>query len=260
MEGGQPSSFMGLHIDQKRTIIIVQARMGSTRFPGKILKKIMGRPLLEYQIERLKQIKVVDDVVIATTTNKIDDPLVELCVKLNCSFFRSSEDDVLLRYFETAVEFNAKVIVRINGDCPLIDSNVVATVIGYFNINFKKYDYVSNILEPSYPIGLHAEVFSMDVLKKANDNATDPIEREHVTPYIYRNPNLFRLGSVALKDDLSHYRWTVDYPEDFDLVKKIIEGIYPTQANFDMFDIINYLKSNPRLMQINNRIHKKQTL
>jgi len=251
---------MGVAQDKRRTVIIVQARMGSTRLPGKILKKVMGRPLLEYQIERLKKIKEVNDVVIATTTNQSDDPVVKLCRELNCAYFRGSEDDVLLRYYKTAIEFNAKYIVRINADCPLIDPKVVERVIKYFHANSEKYDYVSNILEPSYPIGLHTEVFSINAMKKANDNANDLIEREHVTPYIYRNPGLFRLGSVVLEDNLSYYRWTVDYPEDFDLVKKIIEGIYPTKVDFDMFDVISYLKSNPELMRINNKITKEQIL
>ncbi len=251
---------MNVAKDKERTIIIVQARMGSTRLPGKILKKVMGRPLLEYQIERLKKIKEVSDVVIATTTNQGDDPIVRLCRKLSCSYFRGSEDDVLLRYYDAAIEFGAKYIVRINADCPLIDPKVVETVIKYFHANSEKYDYVSNILEQSYPIGLHTEIFSMNALQKANANANDPIEREHVTPYIYRNPDLFRLGSVILDVDLSYYRWTVDYPEDFDLVEKIIEGIYPIKVDFDMYDIINYLRSNSYLMTINNKITKDQIL
>ena len=245
---------------EKNTFIIVQARMGSTRLPGKILKEVMGRPLLEYQIERLKKINVVNKVIIATSTNPNDDPVVTLCKKLNCAYFRSSEDDVLLRYYETAIEFRAKYIVRINADCPLIDPKVVERVIECFSANSDRYDYVSNILEASYPIGFHAEIFTINALKRANESTNDPLEREHVTPYIYRNPGLFRLGSVSLNDNFSHYRWTVDYLEDFVLIKKIIESIYPKNADFDMFDVIRYLKSNPKLMKINNKITKEQTL
>jgi spore coat polysaccharide biosynthesis protein SpsF len=243
-----------------RTIVIVQARMGSTRLPGKILKKIMGKPLLEYQIERLKRVKNIDDVVIATTENIIDNPVVELCKKLHCSIFRGSEDDVLLRYYLAAVRFKADCIVRVNADCPLIDPEVVSDIVDYYLSNYRNIDYVSNILEKGFPIGLHTEVFSMSSLRLANKNSNSLIEREHVTPYIYRNPDLFKIGSVVLDDNLSYYRWTVDYPEDFDLVKKIIEGIYPTKVDFDMFDVISYLKSNPELMSINNKITKEQIL
>jgi spore coat polysaccharide biosynthesis protein SpsF len=260
MVDGQQYRFMSTAKEKKGTFIIVQARMGSTRLPGKILKEVMGRPLLGYQIERLKKINHVDDVIIATTTNPSDDRVVGLCKDINCSYFRGSEDDVLLRYHETAIEFCAKKIIRINADCPLIDPKVVERIIKYFNVNSDKFDYVSNILEPSYPIGLHTEMFSIDALQKANENTDDLIEREHVTPYIYRNPDLFRLGSVVLDDNLCHFRWTVDYPEDFILIKNIIEGIYPINVDFDMLDIITYLQSNPRLMRINNQIIQKQTL
>jgi len=243
-----------------KTVIIVQARMGSTRLPGKVLKKIMGRPLLEYQIERLRKINHIDDIVIATTTDQNDQSIVNLCMELNCSYFRGSENDVLLRYYDAADAFNAECVVRINSDCPLIDCNVVERVVNHYHSNVIQYDYVSNIIEPSYPIGLHTEVFSQAALELANNNAVDPVEREHVTPYIYRNPEIFKIDSVALDADLSHYRWTVDYPEDFYLIEHIIKDLYPLKADFDMFDIINYLKSNPGLIDINSGIEKKQTL
>ena len=192
---------VGLWFREVRAIIIVQARMGSTRFPGKILKKVMGRPLLEYQIERLRRVKNINDVVIATTTNQIDKPVKELCEELHCSYFRGSESDVLLRYYETAVKFNAECVVRVNSDCPLIDPGVIDEIIEYY-FNHNELDYVSNILEKSYPIGLHTEVFSMKALRQANDNANSAIEREHVTPYIYRNPDIFKLFSYSIEDDL----------------------------------------------------------
>jgi spore coat polysaccharide biosynthesis protein SpsF len=246
--------------DEIRTIIIVQARMGSKRLPGKILKKVMGRSLLEYQIERLKKVKNANDVVIATTINENDLLIVDLCKELGFNFIRGPEDDVLSRYMEAAIEFDAKFIVRINADCPLIDPNVVEKVIDYYHSNILRYDYVSNILKPSYPIGLHTEMFSLNTLKQAHKNAVEPVEREHVTPYIYRNPEMFKIGSLELNKDLSHHRWTVDYSEDFDLVKKIIEGIYPLKADFDMFDILDFLRSHPELNNINSGITKEQIL
>ena len=243
-----------------RTVMIIQARMMSTRLPGKILKKVMGRTLLEYQIERLRKVRNIDEIVIATSTNEYDDEIVSLCEMVGCCVFRGSENDVLSRYFDAAIEFNAECIVRINSDCPLIDHAVVDDVIDYYNFNFPKYNYVSNILESSYPIGLHTEVFSMNTLEKANKYAMDSDEREHVTPYIYRNNDIFKLGSVIIDTDLSSYRWTVDYPEDFDLVSSILSNIYPSNNDFNMYDIVDFLKTNPKIASINSRIEKKQTL
>ena len=243
-----------------RTIIIVQARMNSTRLPGKILKKIMGKPLLEYQIQRLKRVRNADDVVIATTVNKADDLIVDLCKNLGCKFFRGSENDVLLRYVESAKKFNADLIVRINSDCPLIDPLVVERIIDYFLSDLNNYDYVSNILEVGYPIGFHTEVFSIGAIMKANNNSTNNLEREHVTPYIYRNPNLFNLASITLDHDLSEYRLTVDYPEDFLLIKNVIEVLYPIKPNFDMDDIILFLEEHPDIKNINKGIQKLQTV
>lgn len=260
MVDGLQFSYMSIAKEEIRTVIIVQARMGSTRFPGKILKKVMGRPILEYQIERLKKVRNADDVVIATTVNKNDQLVVDLCRQLECSFIKGSEDDVLSRYLEAAIECDAKFIVRINADCPLIDPNVVERVIKHYHSNILKYDYVSNILKPSYPVGLHTEIFSLSTLKQAHKNAVDPVEREHVTPYIYRNPHMFKIGSVALDVDLSHYRWTIDYPEDFDLLRKIIEGLYPLKSDFDMYDILDYLEAHPELNDINSGIIKEQTI
>jgi spore coat polysaccharide biosynthesis protein SpsF len=234
--------------------------MGSTRLPGKILKKVMGKSLLEYQIERIKKVRNVDDVVIATTTNQIDQPVKELCEKLHCSYFRGSEDNVLLRYYEAAVKFKAECIVRVNADCPLIDPEVVEEIIGYYHLNYNEIDYVSNILEKSYPIGLHTEVFSMEVLRRISRRNGNSIEREHVTPYIYNNPDIFRLFSYVIKEDFSQYRWTVDYLEDFELISLILKKLYPYKKFFNMFDIIRLMNSDPSLMEINSRFTKKQTL
>ncbi len=232
--------------------------MGSTRLPGKILKKIMGRPLLEYQIERLRKVRNVDDVVIATTTNKIDIPVKKLCETLKCSYFQGSENDVLLRYYEAALEFNATCIIRVNADCPLIDPLIIEKMVEHYK-NHRELDYVSNILEKSYPIGLHTEVFSIDALSMANNRATEE-EREHVTPYIYRNPNIFRLFSYSIDDNFSKYRWTVDYPEDFELIRLVYTKLYIEKPDFDMFDVINFMNSDPRLIQINSQFTKNQTI
>ena len=243
-----------------KTVIIIQARMGSTRLPGKVLKKIMGKPLLQYQLERLKDVRNADQIVVATSKKDSDDPIIDLCCKLGVSYYRGSENDVLQRFHDTALSFGADCIVRINADCPLISSEVVDEIIGLYKTESRNVDYVSNILYPSYPIGFHTEVFSKETIIKANLSSIDKEEREHVTPYIYRNPNIFNLRSVSINRDLSHFRLTVDYKEDFELIKNIIEAIYPNNPKFKMNDIITFLTDNPNLPEINNFILKKQTL
>lgn len=243
-----------------RTVIIVQARLRSTRFPGKILKEVLGRPLFEYQLERLRRVRNADEIVVATTTNNGDQPIVDLCNRLSCSFFRGSENDVLSRYYHAAEKFKADCIVRVNSDCPLIDPDVVDKVVLRYKIDFPKHDYVANILEPSYPIGMHTEVFSFRVLEKAFENGKEGVEREHVTPFIYRNPNLFSLHSVSFDEDLSHHRWTIDFPEDFELLNRILCRLYPQNPMFNMFDVLELLDQNPEWLALNGYIKKQQTL
>jgi spore coat polysaccharide biosynthesis protein SpsF len=243
-----------------KVVIIVQARTGSTRLPGKILKKVEGRPLLSYQIERLRKVENANELVIATTTKSNDDEIVSLCDSMKCSYFRGSEHNVLSRYYNAAIKFKADCIVRINSDCPLIDYSVVEEIIEYYINNFPNYDYVSNILEKSYPIGMHTEIFSFDALNIANKKSFDKDEREHVTPYIYRNKDIFKLKSIKMFKDLSDYRLTVDYPEDFEVIKKIISDIYPKKKYFNMHDIVSYLDDNIELKDINSNIEKKQTI
>lgn len=189
-----------------KTVIIVQARMTSTRLPGKVLKRIMDKPLLEYQIERLQRVSLADETVIATTINVSDIPIEELCRHLAIPFFRGSENDVLARYHDTALKHDADIIVRVTSDCPLIDPIVIDRVIGFFKDNYGVYDYVSNVQTRTYPRGLDCEVFTSSVLDEIYLKASEPPDREHVTPYIYRHPERFRIGSVTYFEDQSHHR------------------------------------------------------
>jgi len=240
-----------------RTVIINQARMTSTRLPGKVLKEVMGKPLLEYQIERLKKVKQADDLVIATTINKSDQPIIELCKKLNINYYRGSEEDVLSRYYEAAKQYQADVIVRVTSDCPLIDPAVVDEVINNFRKSTGKYDYVSNTLERTYPRGMDTEVFSIEALKEAYDKAVLTPEREHVTLYIYSHPEKFRLFSVKYKKDESSHRWTVDTEEDFILIKTILEELYPQKPDFTMEDCLELMVKRPELIKINQHVQQK---
>ena len=241
-----------------KTVIIVQARMTSTRLPGKVLKQVLGKPLLEYQIERLQRVKLANEIVIATTTNETDEPIVELCNRLAVAYFRGSEDDVLSRYYGAATAHKADLVVRVTSDCPLIDPQVIDTVIDYCLQNQSHYDYVSNSLERTYPRGMDTEVFSFSTLQQAFGEATAQPDREHVTPFIYRQPARYRLGHVIYSEDCSHHRWTVDTPEDFELIQKIIEAVYPNQPNFTLEDCLRLLQEQPAWYLINSHIEQKQ--
>ena len=241
-------------------LLIIQARMGSSRLPEKVLRRINNIPLIQYQIERLKTTKTADKIVLATTNTEKDDALEELCAYLEISIFRGDEQNVLKRFYDCAKLYSAKTIVRVNGDCPLITGEIVDLVVDKFNTLLPDYDYVSNILKPSYPIGFHVEVFKYEALEAAYIESTDPIEREHVTPYIYRNPERFKNYNVSLDEDLSCYRLTVDYLCDFQVIKAIIEELYHANPNFSMHDAINFLQKNPKILGLNVNIKKKQIL
>lgn len=241
-----------------KTVIIVQARMSSTRLPGKVLYEVLGKPLLEYQIERLCQVRLADELVIATTTNDTDQNIVELCERVGVAYYRGSEEDVLSRYYEAATQSGADVVVRVTSDCPLIDPGVMDEVIGLYINNRDKYDYVSNTLERTYPRGLDTEVFSMKALVKAHREAREQPEREHVTLFLYRRPEQFRLANSSSAVDYSQHRWTVDIPEDFELIKLILQELYPVNNRFTWLDVLNLLKENPEWVKINAAVKQKE--
>ena len=239
------------------TALIVQARMSSTRLPGKVLLPIGGRPMLSYQLERLRRVRAQDLIVIATTVNAADDPIVEFCAAEGVRCTRGPELDVLRRYHEAATAVGASVVVRVTSDCPLIDPDVVDDVMRIFNASRGTLDYVSNMLEPSYPCGMAAEVMSTLALSRADVEATSPVDREHVTPFLYRNPQRFRLRSVRLGMDLSANRWTVDTPEDFELVRRILETLHPHTPDFDMNDVLALLEQHPQWRTLNQHVRQK---
>ena len=230
---------------------IVQARMSSRRLPGKVMKTVLDKPLIGYLLERLKYVKNLDKIVVATSTDPSNDLLCEYVSQQGIEVFRGSEDDVLDRYYQVACKYKAKVVVRLTADCPLLDPGVVSKVIAYFETH--DCDYVSNGHPPTFPDGLDVEVFSFEVLKEAWECAELKSEREHVTPYIVHSDK-FNMGNVALKTDLSGERWTVDEPEDFLLIKSIIENLYVKNPTFDMNDILEYKKNNLEIFEINQHI------
>ena len=204
------------------TIVIVQARSGSTRFPGKVLKKIGSRTLLEIIIERINMAQSQLKTIVATTSKKEDDSIVELCRHIGCDYFRGSENNLLKRHYDCAVENRGEIILKIPSDCPLVDPCIIDKVID--KIQTSDYDYVSNLHPSSFPDGFDVEAMTFDALQHAFHHAKKNFELEHTTPYIWDNPNIFKIGSVifdSCKDWSKIYRLTIDHPEDF-IVDKVI--------------------------------------
>ena len=240
-------------------IAIIQARLGSTRLPGKVLKKILGKPMLERMIERLKRSKTIDKIVIATTDNPEDKKVADLAKKIGIDYYQGSENDVLDRYYRAAKKFKTgDIIVRLTGDCPLMDSRVVDQVVNFYKKNKKKFDYVSNVRPPTFPDGMDMEVFSFESLERAWQNAELQSEREHVTAYIYKHPEIFRIGNLHYKKDFSNLRLTVDNKEDLMLVRKIFQILYKKNNNFTLEDILELSENQPAIFLINRHIQRNE--
>ena len=235
---------------------IVQARMTSTRLPGKILLEVLGKPLLQYELERLRKIPSLDELIVATTTNETDDPVVELCDRLSVSAYRGSELDVLSRYCEAAEQYKADAVVRFTADCPLIDPQISDSVIRYYREHADEVDYCSTG-GGTYPRGMDTEVFSLEALREAGREGTTAQDREHVTFFIWNRPERYKQWKKKSGHDWGKYRLTVDTPEDFALIKEIIERLYPTNPDFRLGDVITLLEENPFLLKINEMIKQK---
>ncbi|MED4534086.1 glycosyltransferase family protein [Metabacillus fastidiosus] len=237
---------------------IIQARMGSTRLPGKVLKTVNGKTLLEYQIERVQNAKTIDQIIVATTIQESDQSIVDFCRKIGVDYYRGSENDVLSRYYETAKSFDVDIIVRLTSDCPIIDPVVIDKVVNEYLNNFLSVDYVSNTLDRTYPRGLDTEVFSFQALQQAYQEALLSIDREHVTSYFYTNSDIFRLQTVKHGYNYENYRWTVDTKEDFKLIQLILGELYNPNKVFLLEDVINLLEIHPEWNNINAHIEQKK--
>lgn len=230
-------------------VAVLQARVSSTRLPGKVLKPIMGEPMILRQIERIKRVNSIDKLVIATSKDNTDLPLAELCERHGINCFRGELDDVLDRFYHVAKLYNAEHIVRLTGDCPLADPQLIDQVIAYYLSG--DFDYVSNTLEPTYPDGLDVEVFRFSSLEQAWKEAVLPSQREHVTPFLYHQVGRFKIGSYKNEVDLSGLRWTVDEVADFKLISKIYEVLYAINPHFTTADVMAFLDRNPELKTVN---------
>jgi spore coat polysaccharide biosynthesis protein SpsF len=242
-----------------KTHIIIQARMGSTRLPGKVLMDLSGDPLLSHVVARCKKAQRADDVIIATSDDNADDMIAQFCQKQNINYFRGSQDNVLERYLKTAQFFESDHIVRVTADCPLIDPQVIDWCIdGYYRA--RESDYLSNILTRTFPRGLDVEVFSLRALQRAFEQAEEKYEQEHVTPFIWENKdNEFIVADpIEAPDEYArNYRLTVDYSEDFELMEKIYEALHKQGEIVDAKDAIQYLDENPEVASINAHCEQK---
>lgn len=241
-----------------KTLIIVQARMTSTRLPGKVLLPLLGEPMLTRLIERLRRVRLADGIVIATTTNTTDDPIARLCAQQLVPCYRGSEFDVLSRYFEAAQHFGAEVIVRVTSDCPLLDPTLVDRLIARFLQG--DIDYASNMLPPSWPYGMAVEIFSARVLGQAHLEAQQVTEREHVTPFIYWNPKRYRLQNVESETNLSYLRLTVDTADDYELVRRVFAAAYVSKPDFLLEDILQILEHNPEWLNLNRHVEQRNAV
>ena len=235
-------------------LAIVQARMGSKRFPGKVLKKIDGRSLIEILLKRLSSSKRIDGIILATTDNSQDDVLADDVKNMGFPVFRGSTDDVLDRYYKAAMIYKPKTIIRITGDCPLIDPELVDKVIYFFEDN--KLDYATLGDPPTFPDGLDTEVFSMKTLEICAEKSVLEFDREHVTPFM-RESKLFKVGNFSNDVDYSYERWTVDEPEDFIVIENIIRH-FNKDITFNWGDVISLTKSHKQYFEKNKNIMRNE--
>jgi spore coat polysaccharide biosynthesis protein SpsF len=237
-----------------KIIATIEARMTSSRLPGKVLLPAQGKPMLARMVERLRLVPSLDGIVVATTVNAADDPIEALAAELGIGCWRGSEEDVLKRVLDAAHAFEADVIVELTGDCPLIDPAIVEQcIVAYKTAGV---DYLSNVLERTYPIGMDTQVFATRILDDVARRTDDTADHEHVSLYIYRHPELYSLQNVAapaalLDPDL---RLTLDTPQDYELIGKVFEALLPRGPSFTLADILALLKAEPSLRKINDHV------
>jgi len=240
------------------TLAIVQARMSSTRYPGKVLAPIAGQPMILRQLERIQRAETLDGIVVATSTDATDDQLAQLVKANGFDVVRGDLNDVLARFIKVIDQYQPETVVRLTADCPLISPQVIDQVVARFDQG--DCDYVSNTMTPTYPDGLDVEVLKASVLQKVAKTSIDKAEREHVTLGVYRNPDKYRIANFAGEVDLSDLRWTVDTPEDYVFIKEIYDELYLENPNFDIDDVMSYLQDHPERTRSANDAMRNEAL
>ena len=235
-------------------LTVVQARMGSSRLPGKVLLPLAGQPLLVRMVERVQRSRLAGTVVVATTTEAADDAVAACCTAHGLACFRGDALDLLDRHYQAARHYGAEVVLKIPSECPLIDPAVIDQVLGTYLKNPDQYDFVSNLHPATFPDGNDVEVMRFEALETAWHEARRPLEREHTTPYFWENPDRFRLANVVWATgqnfSMSH-RWTIDYPEDYEFIKAVYEALHPSKPNFGLDDILRLLENRPDIARLN---------
>lgn len=239
-----------------KILTVIQARRGSTRLPDKVLMPLVGKPLLVRMVERVKAADKSGVIVVATTTDQQDDVIDELCEKENFTCFRGHPTDLLERHYQSALLFKADAVVKIPSDCPLIDPKVIDRVIGFYLEHFNEYDFVSNLHPATYPDGNDVEIMSFNALEKAWKNARRPLEREHTTPYIWENPEKFRIGNVTWETGKNYsmsHRFTIDYKEDYEFIRVVYDELFQDNPLFGLNEILSLLEKRPDIFAINSK-------
>lgn len=240
-----------------KVVAIMQARMGSTRLPGKVMRDLIGKPMIVHEVERVQRARTIDGILIATTTLQADDVIARLCRDQGWDCFRGDEQDVLDRYRGAAEQAGASAVVRLTADCPLIEPSVIDLIVEAFCKNFPCTDYASNVFpDRTFPRGLDTEVMTRDALERSWREEKDPALREHVTQHIVKNPAKFHTTCVRNREDLSGYRWTVDTPEDFQFVQEVYRHF--GHNRFSMGDVVALMTARPDLADINREIRQKE--
>lgn len=229
---------------------IVQARTGSIRFPDKIFSLLAGKPLIFHVFNRLKNSKILDEIILATTVNSKDDKLIEWAVNNGIKYYRGSENDVLGRFYEAAKFYKLDIILRITADDPFKDSGLIDLALQTFlNSN---YNLISNNNPPTFPEGIDIEIFDFETLKYTHFHSVDPFEREHVTQFMYRNPEKIRFKNIQNSYNNSHLRWTIDTHVDYQMATKIYDALYRDNQLFSYQDILIFLEKFPEISLINS--------
>ncbi len=237
-----------------KTLIVVQARMGSSRLPGKVALPLAGAPLLVRMIERIQRAKTPFEVAVATSTESADDIVVELAKQAGVRCHRGHPLDCLNRHVTAATEAGADFVVKIPSDCPLIDPGVIDEVLGFYFANQASYDFVSNLHPASWPDGNDVEVMPAELLRLADREAEKPLEREHTTPFFWEQPQRFRVGNVKWssgKDFSMSHRFTIDYPEDYSFISAVFDELHPKKAAFSLDDILRLVENRPDIRDLN---------
>ncbi len=244
-------------LQSMKILTTIEARMESTRLPGKTLAPILGRPMLEMLIERLRRAWRVEQIVVATTDHAADDVIEAVTQRLGVGCFRGSSEDVLGRVLRAAQSYHGELLVQITGDCPLIDPQVVDECIALFLSG--QFDFASNVVEPTYPLGLAVQVYPVKLLAEVARITSDPAHREHVSLYIYEHPEKYRLGTLYAPPKLCRpdLRLTVDTPPDLQLVREIYARLYPDNPAFTLRDVVELVERHPELAEINRHVRQK---